>query len=332
VRRAVMGDQGKPGTLTWDYNIPLVSNLLVLKDFLLVIVLSLAALQLVLLLVGFFSGEGYVVLPPKLYAIVAAVLAGLFLVAAGVVLQNRFRATFSVGPHGISYVSGPRERRINRVVFALSMFVGRPGASLLALSEESGRFSWVDVHKVTVHRRQRVITLSNSWRPLVRLYCPPETFGEILSLVQAHIAAVAVSRAKRPRALPRPWWAYALWTAGVIVATFLGVAHYETQFDDVWRLLVLAAVLVLCAGILQAPVTRRLFALGGAGLGIYVLVELLVEAVQPITGLSGMVFGRSYEVDTPLLVLSIVGQLALIAMAGWRLLGRGRRPKLRRGR
>jgi len=322
-----MTEQAEAGTLTWDYNIPLVNNLFMLKDFLVVIVLSVVGMQAVLLVVGFFAGEGAVILPLKVYAIVAGVIAVLFLIAAGVALRNRFRTRFTLTPRGVAYESGPRERRINRITLVLSALAGRPGASLIALSQESGGFAWTAVDKVTVHRRQRVITLSDSWHPLLRLYCPPESFGEIVALVEARTAAAAGARAGRPQALPRRrWWIYAAWIGGVIVAIFLGMAYYDTQLDDVWRLLILAAVLVLVAGLLEAPACRRLLGLAGAVLATYLLVSLLVEAAEPITGPSGLVHGRSFEVDTPLLVMSAIGQLALIGMGGWRLFGKRRRP------
>jgi hypothetical protein len=315
----------EPGTLTWDYDIPLVNNLYMLKDLLIVIVASLVGMQVVLLIVGFFAGGGAVILPLKIYAIVGGVLAVLFVIAAAVVFGNRHRTRFTVSSQGVAYESGSRERRINRVVLVLSVLAGRPGPSLIAVSRESGRFAWTAVEKVTVHPRRRVITLSDSWHPLLRLYCPAETFGEIVTLVEAHVAAAAAKRAGRPRALPRRSWTYAAWTAGVAVAAFLGMFYYDTQFDDAWRWLIGAAFLILIAGLVEAPVGRRLPALGGVVLGIYVLVLLLVEAARPITGPSGLFYGRRYEVDTPLLVLSVIGQLALIGMGGWRLFGRRRR-------
>lgn len=322
-----MSEQAEPVTLTWDYDIPLVNNFFMLKDFLVVIVLSLVGMQVALLVVGFFAGEGAVILPLQIYGIVAGVIAGLFIIAAGAVLRNRFRTRFTLTSRGVTYESGPRERRINRITLVLSILLGRPGASLIAVSQESGGFAWKDVRKVTVHRRQRVITLS-SWRPLLRLYCPADTFGEIVTMVEARTAAATGARARRPRDFSRrPRWTYAGWFGGVVVAAFLGMAYYDTQFDDTWRLLILAAVLVLGAGLFEAPLGRRLPGLLGAGLAIYVLALLLVEAARPIIGPSGLVYGRSYEVDTPLLALSVVGQLALIAMGGWRLFGRRRRPK-----
>ena len=328
------GPGDKSGTLTWDYDIPLVNNIFMLRDFFMVLVLSLVGMQLCVLLVGFLAGEGAVIFPAKVYGIVAGVFVVLFLIAAGLVLLNRSRTRFTVGPEGVGYEPGPRERRTNRAVFWLSVLVGRPGPALIAASQATGEFEWADIHKVTVHGRQSVITLSNSWRPILRLYCPPETFGPVLALVQHYASAAAAKRAARPREVSRrrPWWAYVAWTVGVAAATFLGMADYDIQLDDMWRWLLLEAVLVLVSGLVEEPLSRRLLSLAGFVVGIFVLIYLLRDAFRPIVGLGGTYYGRAYEIDTWLFVVALAGQLALLAMAGWRLFGKSRGTVTRGGR
>ncbi|MBN1632053.1 MAG: hypothetical protein JW990_20040 [Thermoleophilia bacterium] len=320
--------EGKPRSLTWEYDIPLLNNLFMARDLLLVLVLSLIIMQLLVLLVGFLAGEGAVILPLQVYGIVAGVMMVLYLIAAVVVFWNKHRTEFTVGPRGVAYVSGARERRRNRIILALSFLLGRPGPALIATSQEAGHFDWGELEKVTVHRRQRVITLSNSWRPVLRLYCTPENFDEVVALVQEY-AGRAAARPKevRPR---RKWWFYAAWVVGVAVATFLGMAGYDTNLDDMWRWLLLSAALVLIAGLVEAPLGRRLFAFAGFLVGIFVFIYLLRDAFRPIRGPSGFYYGRPYEIDTWVFVLSLIGQLALLGMAGWRLFGKSLRSKAKR--
>lgn len=317
--------------ITWEYDIPLINNLFMVRDFLLVLVLSLVIMQALVIVVGFLAGEELVVIPLQIYGIVIAVLVVLFLVAAGIVFANRHRTRFTVSRKGVDYETGARERRINRVVLFLSFLVGRPGAALLATSREAGHFDWADVHKVSVFPRKRVITLSDSWHPLLRLYCPPESFDQTVAAVQGYAAAAAAKRAARQAAEPaartrRPWWFYAAWIVGVGAATFLGLAGYDTRLDDAWRWLILASVFVLVAGLLNGALGRRFFGLLGMLVGIFVLIYLLKDAFRPIIGPSGMSYGRAYEVDTWVFVVSLIGQLSLIAMGGWRLLGKDRHP------
>jgi len=318
-------------TLTWEYDVPLVNDLFLLKDLIMVIVLSLVGMQVCVLVVGFFAGEGAVILPWIAYAVAGGALVVLFFIAAVVLLRNRFRTRFTVSPSGVAYESGRRERQINRIGLALTTLAGRPGPSALATARESGEFPWEDVHKVTVHAGRRVITLSDSWHPILRLYCPPETFGAAVSLVQRYAAQAATERAGQPQTtIRRQWWFYVVWTVGVVVAAILGLLYYDLNLDDMWRWVILSAALVLIAGLAEAWLIRRLFALAGVGLGIYVLVVLLIDASQPIVGPSGTVYGRNYEVDTWILVVSVIGQLALIALGTWRLFGRLRQPKIKR--
>mgnify|MGYP001024949783 CR=1 FL=1 len=144
-----MTDEDERRTLTWEYDIPLVNNLFMARDLLLVLVLSLIIMQLLVLLVGFLAGEGAVILPLQVYGIVAGVVGVLYLIAAVVVFWNRHRTEFTVGPRGVVYVSGARERRRNRIILALSFLLGRPGPALIATSQEAGCFDWGELAKVT---------------------------------------------------------------------------------------------------------------------------------------------------------------------------------------
>jgi len=102
------------------------------------------------------------------------------------------------------------------------------------------------------------------------------------------------------------------------------LAWYDFTYYDQWRFIVLAGVVVWGAGIPRVNPVRRILGLGGFGLSLYLLFLLLAEAASPIVGPSGAVYGRSYEVDTGLLVLAIAGHLTLMGMSGWCLFGRAR--------
>jgi hypothetical protein len=40
--------------------------------------------------------------------------------------------------------------------------------------------NWRDIRRVKEHPQQHVISVMNQWRVLVRLYCTPENYGEVI--------------------------------------------------------------------------------------------------------------------------------------------------------
>ena len=106
------------GTIEWEYRVPLLTSRFMLWDFARVIGLSVAIMYALVAVTGWCVDGEFVILPPVVLAVTASVMTALFAIAS-LLLGNRFTMTFSVGPDGVSYESGARERRINRVVAVL---------------------------------------------------------------------------------------------------------------------------------------------------------------------------------------------------------------------
>lgn len=187
------------GTLTWDYTLPLATNPFIWWDFLRVVAVSLLVLELLVFVMSLIAGDP-ILLPPSVLGLVAGILAAVFTLTTLLVYGNRYHARFTLGARGAQMEDAGQGRRFKWLMVALGLAARRPGVALGATSGPSGygeRVSWREVRRVTVHRRLRVITLNNSWRSLLRLYCPPERFDEIVAHVQGHVALAQKRRTTR---------------------------------------------------------------------------------------------------------------------------------------
>lgn len=127
---------------------------------------------------------------------VLAGLAFLFLAVMLLYFGNRFTARFAVFPGGIAYDSVSRRARFsNRAAIVVGALAGSPqavGAGLVATAGESGYFEWTDLRSVKEHPAHRVLSLFNSWRCVLRLYCSPENYDVVRDLVRSRLPAATV--------------------------------------------------------------------------------------------------------------------------------------------
>lgn len=185
--------------LTWDYAMPLATNPFLWWDFLRVLGASLLIMELLVFVMSLIADDPFVI-PLHILALVAGILATLFVLTTMLVYGNRYRARFVIDERGAQMEDAGQGRRFRWAMIALGLAAGRPGVAMSASSGPSGygeRVRWRDVRRVTVYRRLRVITLSNSWRPLLRLYCPPDMFDPVVQSVQKYVALAARRRTAR---------------------------------------------------------------------------------------------------------------------------------------
>jgi hypothetical protein len=317
-------DGARGEAITWEYAAPILTNAFMAWDLGRVLAISLVALYVIVFAIGWVADGEPVMLPLELVGMVAGILVVLFGIAGLVVLGNRFHMQFTVDADGVVTVTGQRERRINRVVTAigaLALLTGRPGpldSALIATSQEVTGIRWRDVHKVTVHNRMRVVSLSDSWHTAQRLYCTPENFGPVVERAQAEFAEAQRWRAAHPsRSRPVNYWPLVIWGALAIVA---GIAATAWEGDALAGFAAVAAVFALLAGLATGP-AQRLF--GGLGLAVTAsyLVGLAAFAMEKHQTASGLISWYGYESDTELFELAAAGGVVLLAMSLWRLFG-----------
>lgn len=320
--------------ITWEKEISLL-NRFIIRDFLLVLAVVPIVMQVIFLVMSIALGEKPAFLPAQLWLITGVIFIALFLIAILVVLRNRFSIHFAINSEGAFYEAGGREKKINRWLLLLSMFSGKPvniGSSLISYSQESGGFEWKDIHSVTVHHSSSVITLNSSWRPVLRLYCPPENFEKVAEQVQAFAAEGAAWR-KSHRIRPPHDGFYVKWagmTAIAFIASLAWLSDYDVwkthlwpfywEANDIAPLALLISLLVLLAGMFEGK-TRRAVALFATIGSLLFLYRLVTIALKLYTDPDKTISFYGYEVDPALFAISFLGGLALMVMSGTRLLG-----------
>jgi hypothetical protein len=304
-------------TLSWDQSVPLLTNRFILKDMAIVLVASLVLMQLMILVVGYLAEGELILLPLKVWLIVAGVLAALFVLST-LVLLNRAKMVFTLDDKGAWYEMDKGQRRMNRTLFLLAVLARRPGAAgtaLAAASQESGGVSWRDVRRVTYRPGPRAITLSNSWRPVLRVYCPKDGYEEIAGFVRAHAIHLQEAGRKRPASPVRhPWRRWIVWAVLTTIAAVAASAWPELYYESIPRFILLGGFLVLVSGF---PRNRLRTFLGVPAVipVVYVLLRTVMEAARPIGSSLGLDYGHAWELDSGLLSLTLTGMLGLLALA-----------------
>ncbi len=192
-------------THEWEYPIPILTNRFFLYDTLKIVVFTLTLFTLIFAPV-FLSFQGI-----KAWPILYQFLGFLSLIFLGMVLlalllittlyRNHMQARFTISAESAEYMilSQPAQMLtyILLVVTILTGRIGNAGTGLLITAESRLGINWRDVYRVKEHPTRRVITLMNNWRAVLRLYCSPENYNEVVATVRKLAANNAALRNKR---------------------------------------------------------------------------------------------------------------------------------------
>lgn len=177
-------------TLQFEVAIPLVTNPWIWVDM--AKTLGVAYMALVALMFWILRDEPWEDVWPAWRVVTLCVLGvgALLLAVSLVVFRNRIVARFTLDARGATYESGKVAARVATAAGLLMLDPLVAASGLLAEAQSAVFLPWSDVRKVTVFPRWKVITLSNSWRPVLRLYCVGSpTFERARALVESHTKA-----------------------------------------------------------------------------------------------------------------------------------------------
>jgi len=309
-------------SITWRYDIQLLTSRFMLWDFARVILMSLAIMYVLVAFTGWLVDGEFVWLPPVVLLVGGGVVLGLLFIAA-LLLGNRSGARFAVSPEGVLYEAEERERRINRLVSVAGAVAGSAtttGAGLLASSREELLVPWDEIRRVVTYPRQCVISLRNSWRVVLRLHVPPELYAQVAVAVdehwrdaQARMVPVASPSSARRGALHYAGWALAV-AAGAVAAQ----VWPWTDSELAARIGVFGAA-ATALSVLTEVVGRRLWGIVALPLLLWHAVAIGISALDTINGIRETAYVAG--LDPGLLAVSSAGLAGLLAIAAWRAFG-----------
>ena len=229
--------------LSWQVNVPLLTDQFIMYDLLKV--WGVSTLILFLIMVAIFTFErnwrSLISMLP-LVGLTSLGLLVLFVLVMLVFFGNRFPMGFILSPQGAMVASlSQRGRWGNRLAVILGALAGKPGvagAGLLVMSRESVGISWDEVRRLNIHPETRVISLMDSWHVVLRLYCTPQNYDQVLLALQEWAArGINKKAAPRPRGLS-PNLKLGLKSIVALIAAFIIIAlPLEVPPVCIWLLL-----------------------------------------------------------------------------------------------
>lgn len=272
--------------LAWQCDVPLVTHPVMLRS--LAIMCGVSAF-IMIALVG-----GTIALTEGIRS--ALPMAGMGLMMGGglfvlsllimlVVFGNRMSMAFVIDDRGVNARVVDRRARIaNRLAAVAGGLAGRPGvagAGLIAMSNEETGTVWSGVARASYDPRHHTITLHNDWRPVIHVFCTPETYNEAAGRIADGLAGV-----KRPgRRRRNPLWRALGLTLVVILSVLplFGMPYpFEPHLFSIIFVLCFAVATVWLVPLMGWPV------LGGIA---WITATLALQGLAPHTGFSS---GNTY--------------------------------------
>jgi len=182
--------------LAWDATVPMVGDRFFMWDmaklwaiscsFLLILSLVLAAVEQSIHMLKFS-----LIVPPLTFV-------GFYifsLLIALVFFLNKYYVQTVISERGVKFELVRWTGKLSKAVAAGNIVIGllknsptAVGAGVLANVQRVVFMKWPEIRKVTFFPGQRVMTLSNSWRPVVRLHCPDdEIYEKVRVLLEAKV-------------------------------------------------------------------------------------------------------------------------------------------------
>jgi hypothetical protein len=140
----------------------------------------------------------------QLLGLLSLLFLGLVLVTVliiALIYRNQIQARFTISDEHAEYqtLSQPAQL-LTYMLLLITILTGRigdAGMGLLVTAKAKLGINWHEIYRVKEHPAQHVITLLNNWRAVLRLYCTPENYDEVLALVRTRAANGATQRVKR---------------------------------------------------------------------------------------------------------------------------------------
>lgn len=177
------------GATSWEKDITILSNPLILKQMLMVIAGSGLFMAFILTVIFAATGE-YRDIPAMLLVslLTAAGLGLLFFMVTLIFFRNKTRVHFTIDETGVLWQTIDNRSKTAARLALISGILGRSpaaaGAGALSGSREKEFVRWKEIDSATFNPGQKIITLRNSWRPVMMLVCLPDNYDQIADFIK----------------------------------------------------------------------------------------------------------------------------------------------------
>lgn len=194
--------------LQWETDVRLMTHPIMLGNFAKVILISGFIIAALLSLLFIVNGEADELLP--ILEMMSMILVGLAVLMALVSLiffGNKMRMRFHVDGKGADVdVIDRRANAANKVAIIAGVLAGKPavtGAGLMADSNKHQHIAWNAVAKARYHPNWGCVSLANSWRTMLVLYCTADNYSAVAAAVEGALQA-RPAEAKKAKKNPLP--------------------------------------------------------------------------------------------------------------------------------
>ncbi|HRK24334.1 MAG TPA: hypothetical protein PLQ11_05205 [Beijerinckiaceae bacterium] len=309
--------------LSWDLAVPLVTHPLMLINIVKAFFFSGLIMALLLsFLIGITGSPEQI---PMIIGISFAAAGGIGIVgtaAAALIYRNRMNMHFLLNDRGArAIITDTTARNVSILTIILGVLAGKPGAvgtGLITLSDRDRHAGWRGVVNVRYHPKHHAISLANSWRTVLILFCTPENYEKVAAYVAAATARAKVPASAKINPIPK----LLMHTVGVVLAC---VPMFV--FDYPFRIDIFAPLLILCFALAMLWLIPIMAYVVWAGLA-YVVLHTIMKLMETRTSQFGGGLYRAFEVlsgdDIALLVATGIGMAYLIWLSRGLMSGRVR--------
>lgn len=229
---------GSAHRLTWEIDVPLLTNPLMLM--MMVKAFVLAGFIMWALVSFMFAVQGEWDLIGEMVPFAAAMTGGVLVIgflATALIFRNRMRFRFTLDDDAARCDRIDRRARVtDALAIGLGTLAGKPGAvgaGLLSSASSSVHVAWSSVARITTHPSIHAIALHNVWRTTAVIYSPADRWETVLATVRDHVERAA--HPTRPNPIPR-----------LLLRTALAIVACVPLFNLPAKIDLLAPLLVLC--------------------------------------------------------------------------------------
>jgi hypothetical protein len=173
--------------LEWDIHVPLVSNVSVIVELLIALILFSAVLGTAVIYLTDIS-DIFIVF--RFFLIIDGILIVLMLTIMGFVFTNRFRLLYRIDENGILTQIGDFEGKFNKLAWRITSFVQNHGFQSSRTSSMLNKKSfipWDNLSHVVFNYKQLAATLIWERNQITRVYCYPDNVNLVFEILKRHL-------------------------------------------------------------------------------------------------------------------------------------------------